>query len=92
MTMTTQLENNVFAYKDAVKAILEANKFDVWNLAGDANKSARVCIMFAITGNRIPTSKCGVNAIEKLLTTIIDVSKATCRANYKDIFKSYFEQ
>jgi len=79
------------ADKNAAKAILSANKFDVWNLAGDANKSARVFLMFAITGNKLPIAKCGVNAIEKLLTEIIDVSKATCTANYCDIFQSYFE-
>jgi hypothetical protein len=81
----------MFAHKSAVKAILENNRFDVWNLAGDANKSARVCLMFAITGNKLPISKCGVTAIEKLLTEIIDVSNASCKANYINIFQAYFE-
>ena len=78
-------------YHEAAKAIMKANRYDIWNLAGDANKSARVCLVFAITGERRPNAKCGVNAIEKLLTEIIDVTSATCKARYRDIFQSYFE-
>jgi hypothetical protein len=80
-----------FKEYEATKAIMKANRYDVWNLAGDANKSARVCLMYAITGNLLPARQCGVNAIEKLLTEIIDVTSATCKARYRDIFQSYFE-
>lgn len=37
---------------------------DAWDLAGDRNKPARVAVMAALVGRKLPVAKCGVNAIE----------------------------
>ena len=46
-----------------VKTMWQAIRGDVYNLAGDYNSTARQKLMLAITGEKRPKAKCGVNAI-----------------------------
>ncbi len=50
--------------KDQAILILQTINGQYHRLAGDCNRKLRVEIMRAITGEKTPTAKCGIHAIE----------------------------
>ncbi len=53
--------------KTALKLIATKYKGDVMNMSGPAHKADRVLIMRDLTGEKVPSAKCGVNHIERWL-------------------------
>jgi len=52
--------------RDAL-AILSPFHFHVWNMAGPGFSTLRQSLMLALTGQKLPKAKCGVNALETIL-------------------------
>lgn len=75
--------------KETVTSILSSFRFDPWNLAGNANKEIRRQLLAAITGERRPLAKCGVNEITKEFRAIGALDGATCAARYSDSIRQF---
>ena len=50
--------------KEQAIQIVQKLDGEIHRLAGDHNRQLRVAIMRAITGQKIPSAKCGIHAIE----------------------------
>lgn len=80
--------------------ILQKHGPQIWMLCGDGNKELRRQIMEELTGERLPLSKCGINALTEKLRDLIGVSNTEgCEAwrenrtadRINDIIRSYEE-
>lgn len=63
---------------------------DIWQLAGPRNAKRRVAAMLAITGQRLPQSKCGVTAIRDALHAIVQPA-GNCAAAREDSLRAWFQ-
>jgi hypothetical protein len=71
------------ATKQEIRDIFAARRFDVWNFAGDRNKEIRQQLMIAITGEKRPKAKCGVNELSaELEKRFPHKANASCAARY----------
>jgi hypothetical protein len=77
------------ADKQSIKAIMESRRYDVWNFMGNANKSIRQQVMMAITGEKRPKAKCGVNELSAELEKRFPYkANASCMARYPQALQS----
>ena len=56
---------------------LTGNTFDAWRIAGPSNTKNRQSVMLALTGNKLPIAKCGVNAIRAAMCAAAGINAST---------------
>lgn len=66
--------------------------FDIYALAGNRNSKSRQALMLALTGEKLPISKCGVNALTKqfyLACNIVGDCLASRETAFANLCKLY---
>ena len=62
--------------------------FDIYALAGDRNGKSRQALNFALTGEKLPISQCGVNALTSRFYIACGIT-GSCIAAREESFVNY---